>query len=1339
MLKQLVIVLTFLILGSNNGLGQCSFNLPDTVCPQNNFTVNGSGYLTADQCSGRLDSLLNIQNIPTLLSGGTYQFKMIKENNRYFILTNVYGSTNTRRYEFNSKFSSLLNTADNIALNDSCAQSIGFDMVKVDSIKWIGFKADFNTNLLYKITFDSLTDNNLTFELVGSFGLSNPVRIKIIGDYVFVPNNGNNTISKIHFTPDFQNVIDSAVINGPFVAPRQLDVIYDCNSNNYYGYISNYGGTNLVRMDFGTSLSNNNPAFEVINTTVGNSFGLKMYWQKNAWYSFVVDLGLHLKLLKFGNPENPNPTVLLDTISPLLNSTASIDLLVDSSILQVISGFSMTKFTFSSNCNISNSWSEGTDSVTLNFQADSGYQFVEIANQNNDHVTYSIYDSVFLFVPKPIVDFAVAGTCEGLPVQFTDESSVCYGSITGWLWDFGDATTSSLQNPFHTYAAGNLFNVTLTVYTAKGDSNTITKQITLVPKPIANFTIASSQVCAFSNVLFNDQSTAPGDSLVSWLWAFGDGNSSTAQNAQYSYSTAGNFQLQLFVTNSNGCTDSLAQAMQVLETPLANFSATGTCLNGTVLFQNLTDSLGALVVDYSWFFGNGASSVLPNPSYSYAAIDSIYDVQLIAKSPNGCATSFHDSIVIAAPAAVSFSTNKDTVCQNESIVFINETTTSNQSIVSKAWYFSDGYIAQNTDTVIHSFNQGGTYLASLVITTATSCDTTYSKTIFVLENPTANFVFTNVCLNDSNLFVNTSVAVAGDNIISYAWNFGDTSSIVNSTTTYHQYSNAGQYPASITIITNKGCSDSLTQLVSVYDLPIANFIPAQVLCSDSANQFLDFSFVNSNDTINKWWWNFGDANTAVVKNPTNNYTDSGNYMVQLVIETQKGCYDTIAKPIFVKQSPSPSFSFDSTCFGNLTQFDFINLSPGTGLINAWNWNFGEFGTANSTLQNPTHQYLQSGTYLVTVTATDTNQCKADFTQSIKINDLPKPGFLTTNACEAANVLFTDTSTVSGSSITQWSWLINGSIVSISNSANYIFSQSGIYPVQLVVTSDDGCSNSIIKPVEINNLPAASFISTPAYATPGQPVSFLNTSTNATAYEWTFGDGGISNLLSPTHIFSDTNIYVVTLTAYSDKGCTDTSNIFYSVLIPVVEIAIFDASYIIKNNLMSVTAQVVNLGNVDITSYDLIARFDETPVLVESPTQPITVSNPNLFYTFKSKIVINENFDPTYFCIEASKPNGLEDISFNNTKCKSIDNTLQLLNLAPNPVADVMQLYLNSPIKQDLNLLIYDMQGKQMTSLSITVKKGFSYVNVDVNGLSNGLYVLRIDNSTVSLKQIFEKQ
>lgn len=1338
MLKQLVIVLTFLILGSNNGLGQCNFNLPDTVCPLNNFTVYGPGYLTADQCSSRLDSLLNIQNIPTLLGGGTYQFKMIKENNRYFILTNVFGSTNTRRYEFNSKYNLLLNTADNIALNDSCAQSIGFDMVKVDSLKWIGFKADFNTNLLYKITFDSLTDDNLTFELVGSFGLSNPVRIKIIGDYVFVPNNGNNTISKIHFTPDFQSVIDSAVISGPFAAPRQLDVIYDCNTNNYYGYISNYGIANLVRMDFGTSLNNNNPGFQVINTAVGNSFGLKMYWQKNEWYSFVVDLGLHFKLLKFGNPENPNPIVLLDTISPLLNSTTAIDLLVDSSLLQVISGFNMTNFTFSSNCNISNSWSDGTDSVTLNFQADSGYQFVEIANQNTDHVTYSSYDSVFLFVPKPIVDFSVAGTCQGQPVQFNDESSVCYGSITGWLWDFGDATTSTLQNPSHNYATGNLFNVTLTVYTAKGDSNTITKQISLVPQPMANFTIASSQVCAFSSVFFNDQSSAPGDSLVSWLWTFGDGNSSTAQNPQYSYTTAGNFQLQLVVTNSKGCTDSLTQTMQVLETPLANFSAMGTCLNGTVFFQNLTDSLGVLLVDYTWFFGNGASSIQSDPSYSYAPIDSIYDVQLIAKSSNGCSTSFHDSIIIASPAAVFFSTNKDTVCKNETMVFINETTTSNQTIINKAWYFSDGYIAQNADTVIHSFSQGGTYLVSLVITTSTSCDTTYSKTIFVLENPTANFVFTNVCLNDSNLFVNTSVAIAGDNIISYAWNFGDASPIINATTTYHQYTNAGLYPASINIITNRGCTDSLTQTVSVYDLPIANFIPAQVLCSDSANQFLDFSFVNSNDTIDKWWWDFGDSNTATIKNPTNYYLDSGSYTVQLVVGTQKGCYDTLTKPIFVKQSPSPSFSYDSTCFGNLTEFNFINLSPGTGLINAWNWNFGEFGTANSTLQNPKHQYLQSGTFIVTVTATDTNQCKADFAQNIMINDLPKPGFLTTNACEGANVLFTDTSTVNGSIITQWAWLINGSVVSTSNTSNYIFSQTGIYPVQLIVTSVDGCSNSIVKPVEISSLPEASFTSSPAYATPGQPVSFLNTSTNATAYYWTFGDGSSSNLLSPTHIYNDTNIYIVNLTAYSDKGCTDTTSVFYSVLIPVVEIAIFDANYTIKNNLMSLTAQVANLGNVDITSYDLIARFDESPVLIESPTQPITVSNPNLLYTFKSKIAINENFDPTYFCIEASKPNGLTDNSFNNTKCKSIDNALQLLNLAPNPAADVLQLYINSPIKQDLNLLIYDMQGKHMASIPLTVKKGFSYVNVDVSGLSNGLYVLRIENSTVSLREVFEK-
>ncbi|GAB6284493.1 MAG: hypothetical protein STSR0009_06930 [Methanoregula sp.] len=150
----------------------------------------------------------------------------------------------------------------------------------------------------------------------------------------------------------------------------------------------------------------------------------------------------------------------------------------------------------------------------------------------------------------PVANFTSSTNTSDIlsPVQFTDKSANVPQS---WLWDFGDGTISTEQNPVHTYTAGGTFTVNLTVTNYKGTDkivklNYIAKNIPAIP--VANFTVNVISGISPIPIQFSDQSTG---SIVSWYWDFGDGFNSTEQNPLHWYAP-GKYSVNLTVSNSGG-------------------------------------------------------------------------------------------------------------------------------------------------------------------------------------------------------------------------------------------------------------------------------------------------------------------------------------------------------------------------------------------------------------------------------------------------------------------------------------------------------------------------------------------------------------------------------------------------------------------------------------------------------------------------------------------------------------------------------------------------------------------------------------------------------------------
>lgn len=258
--------------------------------------------------------------------------------------------------------------------------------------------------------------------------------------------------------------------------------------------------------------------------------------------------------------------------------------------------------------------------------------------------------------PAPVAAFNAAPLTgvSPLSVSFSDVST---GTITSWLWDFGDGSLSTLQNPSHLYGVGT-YAVSLTV-TGPGGSNTLTKPALIgvtaapPPAPVAQFNAAPLSGTAPLNVAFTDASTG---SISSWSWSFGDGGTSTLASPSHSYAAAGLYSVSLTVTGPGGSNSiTKPNLIQVNgappPAPVAAFNAAP--LSGNVpLTVAFTDASTGAISGWSWNFGDGATSTLQSPSHVYSAAG-IYSVSLTVSGAGGSNTLLRANLITASnPAPV---------------------------------------------------------------------------------------------------------------------------------------------------------------------------------------------------------------------------------------------------------------------------------------------------------------------------------------------------------------------------------------------------------------------------------------------------------------------------------------------------------------------------------------------------------------------------------------------------------------------------------------------------------------------------------------------------------------
>lgn len=536
---------------------------------------------------------------------------------------------------------------------------------------------------------------------------------------------------------------------------------------------------------------------------------------------------------------------------------------------------------------------------------------------DNNGCADSAYIPVNVYGPTAKYLSTVSVSClTGNNIYFSDSSKTDgKHPIVQWIWNYGDGTVdSSAVAPFHhSYTSAGNYDISLTVVDNFGCTSKITKPGSInIIQPHADFT-SDTLTCTGQNVTFNNLSTG---SSLQYQWNLGDGTQSVTANPVHAYAGTGLYNIQLIVTDNNGCTDSVTKSNYVhIVYPKALFVASDTFATCPPLMVKFTNQ-STDYVDMHWNFGDGTSSTLAEPSHFYTDPGTYY-VVLYTTSAGGCIDTMVQKIVIRGPSG-SFTYAPLVGCRPLGVNF----TAITKNTSSLIWDFSDGTTLPTTSTTAsHVYVNIGDYLPKLILVDTGGCTVpiTGVDTISV-KGVNAGFQMagTQFCSSGQVQFTNTSAG--NDPVTSYQWDFGDgtTSTQSNPSHTYP----VGMYTVQMIATTQYGCKDTATLVdtIHVYANPVITITGDSAACSPATFNYQGV-VVSGNAGTMSWTWDLGSGITSNQQNPAPQYyANALSQTITAIATDDHGCMDTATHNINLFPTPVTNAGPDAwICRGSFAQ------------------------------------------------------------------------------------------------------------------------------------------------------------------------------------------------------------------------------------------------------------------------------------------------------------------------------------------------------------------------------------------------------------------------------------
>jgi len=767
----------------------------------------------------------------------------------------------------------------------------------------------------------------------------------------------------------------------------------------------------------------------------------------------------------------------------------------------------------------------------------------------------------------------------GAPAVFVGSQSFDPdGTITSYVWDFGDGTSGTGADTTHIYSEPGTYNVILTVTDdggLPGSDSTTAKIGAASTPPVADAGGPYSGTVGVNVNISGAGSTDADGNIVLYSWDYGDGNSdeSTRPQAGNVYASAGTYTVTLTVLDNDGETDDDIAEVTISEGNKSPVADAGPPVIGTsgspVSFDasGSSDSDGE-IVRYDWNFGDGVDvqNAGPTPSHTYGAAGN-YTPYVTVTDDGGKSNIDTTSAAIDAanlPPTADAGGSYSGVVGLEVIFDGSASEDAEGPITSYEWNFGDGTTGTGA-TVSHVYTNAGTFTAVLGVTDEgglTGTDMAQVTVVAGNQPPVADpgGPYDGVA-NEPVSFDGSGSSDPEGEPLQYDWDFGD-GKTGTAATPSHTYTAAGSYVVTLTVTDDQGVSDSETtgaQIDAANQRPVAD---ANGPYSGMVNVAVSFDGSASSDadgTIVAWNWDFGDGNSGTGAMPSNSYAAAGNYTVTLTVTDDEGATSAEAFSTATIDAPNapPVADANGPYVGKVdvaVTFDGSASDDPDGSVVRYDWDYGDGTVENDAGPTPSHTYAALGAYDVVLTVVDNDGDSAPASTRAIISDgVNLPPVADADgpySGDAGELIVFDGSASSDADGTidtyDWDYGDGTMAADAGSTPSHTYAAAGNYQVSLTVTDNEGKSDTATSTASVGaaNVPPTAEAGGPYPGVVGVDIPFDGSASfdadgSIALASWDFGDGSNGTGLFAQHAYAAPGAYSVTLSVTDNDGDVDT--------------------------------------------------------------------------------------------------------------------------------------------------------------------------------------------------------
>lgn len=1091
---------------------------------------------------------------------------------------------------------------------------------------------------------------------------------------------------------------------------RGLELVED--GGNYYAFLTDFADGELYRLDFGVDPTNSSPSINLVaytGTTLTSPEEIRVYQLGTDWYGFV------------GSASGTTGITRLDFGDSPANTPDAV---------------SLGNFGYSTQMRDLHLIEEGGSYILLILDL-SGERFISVD-----------YGSSIVSIPTVDVSSAISGLSNTSGFDLVVISGEYYGFVTSLNGDalakihFGSSVLndptllnsynpSELTRPFRINIINNFggfFAIVtdLTEVTAFFDLGDITSTSpTYLSYDLSN---GNSYSGIFHNGSFHFYGL-DGTSFERYTFNEPCGssiNSSELFNPDFSYDQAGVKNVGVWGYASDGTLFTTVESISVSSQTAPSISHTSqeVCISNPITFTPSNSSLSS----YSWDFdGDGSYEIIDDntgsdQSFDYSGLGTgTYTVRLDVNDGT-CDNFYEEEITIYTAPPVPAFTVAANECVNTDISFTNDTDESQHTgVISYMWDFDNDGIIDSTDpNPTFAYSTSGTKTVVLYDTIPGCSNVSATFDIDISSGPTSDYTPStfSACEGETISFTDNST-----DAVDYFWDFqnGFTSSISNPPA--QLYENSGSYFVSLTTTDAQGCEDTFVQEISISASPEISFDFDIPCTSPDGVQFFDLTTVDGADIVS-WSWEVDGEEVSTQQNPTIDFSSTGVRTVGLTVQSSNGCEQYVTEDIEVLAAPSPDFSIDLGCQGEITAFTDETESVGNPIV-SWLWTVDgvNYGT-----QDINHVFTNSGSFDVMLEVTGQNFCSETITKTVEIIELPQVGFTVNGECDNQVISAQDQSTGSADPVISRRWMLNG--VNVGNGNQLLLSEleDNTYELELELETESGCLVSSSQTLEINEAPEAEFTSSRTYGIPGDRLTFTNNSSGGVSYQWLLdGELRSANPSAESIEFSTAGTYDVSLVAQNSLGCNDTTTREILIAIPEVDLAI-GGFELIDEKTGEIYLEIQNFSNLPVEITEVQIMLANEFSVNEQINAFIGIGES--FSKILSVKIPQAISKPSYFCVKLiSQYEELEysDLNpINNEKCLTLLPAVQVENPFPNPVLDQFRLKVVTPADGQVSLRLLNAAGKLHREETYQASAGLNNFFVDMSTLNPGIYFVTVD-------------